>query len=174
MNVGGASSFATSISTKAHLGHSNDRNPGVLLTSFMVARQLGQLLGVHARGAGLLKWAGLRGLCPLYHALRPRDSGTPRPDALVERAALVLATASLGLFVGIEEPVLLRLLAEAASARPGNAELGRHGTDGDAVAEQGGGLFEWLGLRSRADQVSPRPSGISTRLASNGRPASPM
>jgi hypothetical protein len=29
----------------------------------------------------LLKWAGLRGLCPLNHALRPRDSGTLRPNA---------------------------------------------------------------------------------------------
>jgi hypothetical protein len=38
-----ACSFATSITTKAHLGHSNDRNPGVLVSSFMVARQLGQL-----------------------------------------------------------------------------------------------------------------------------------
>jgi hypothetical protein len=42
----GASSFATSITTKAHLGHSNDRNPGVLLSSFMAARQLRQLFSV--------------------------------------------------------------------------------------------------------------------------------
>src|SRR6266446_5130853 len=49
MNVGGASSFATSISTKAHLGHSNDRNPGVLLTSFTAARQLGQLFSASMR-----------------------------------------------------------------------------------------------------------------------------
>jgi hypothetical protein len=41
--LNGASSFATSITTKAHLGHSNDRNPGVLLSSLMAARQLGQL-----------------------------------------------------------------------------------------------------------------------------------
>jgi hypothetical protein len=31
----------------------------------------------------------------------------------------------------------------------------------------------WLGFRSDADQVSPRPSGVEMRLASNGRSASP-
>jgi hypothetical protein len=45
----GASSFATSITTKAHLGHSNDRNPGVLLSSFMAAGQLGQLFSMSIR-----------------------------------------------------------------------------------------------------------------------------
>jgi hypothetical protein len=45
----GASSFATSITTKAHLRHSNDRNPGVVLSSFMAARQLGQLFSVSIR-----------------------------------------------------------------------------------------------------------------------------
>jgi hypothetical protein len=34
-------SYATSITMKAHLGHSNGRNPGVLLSSLR-ARQLGQ------------------------------------------------------------------------------------------------------------------------------------
>jgi hypothetical protein len=45
----GASYFATSITTKAHLGHSNDRNPGVLVSSFTVARQLRQLFSVSMR-----------------------------------------------------------------------------------------------------------------------------
>jgi hypothetical protein len=31
----------------------------------------------------------------------------------------------------------------------------------------------WVGFRSHANQVSPLPSGVEVRLASNGRPASP-
>jgi len=72
---------------------------------------------------------------------RPRDSGTRRAKALVERATLVLAT-GFGIVVGIKEPLLLRLLAEPTGARSGDAELGCHGADGDAAAKQGGGLFE--------------------------------
>ena len=48
--------------------------------------------------------------CPAYHALGTAGRGGPR--ALVERTAFILATIGLGLAVGIEEPVLLRLLAE--------------------------------------------------------------
>jgi hypothetical protein len=70
---------------------------------------------------------------PASRAPGPRDSGTRRPNALVERAALVLAITRLGLVVGIQKSVLLRLLAEATGARPGDAELGCGGTDGDAA-----------------------------------------
>jgi hypothetical protein len=47
--LGGASSFATSISTKTHLGRSNDRNPGVFAFELHGGAAVGAaFLGVHA------------------------------------------------------------------------------------------------------------------------------
>ena len=81
----------------------------------------------------------------MSHAPNNGDSGTRRPNALVQRATLVLALTSPVL--GIQEPVFLRLLAKPAGARPGDAELGCHLTHRDAFTEQGRGLVE-LGLAS--------------------------
>jgi hypothetical protein len=69
----------------------------------------------------------------------------------------LLATTGLGRVAGFQEPVLLRLLAEATGARPGDAKLGRHGADGDAVAEQGGGLFETARLQVARPPGEPAP-----------------
>jgi hypothetical protein len=62
--------------------------------------------------------------CRTGRVPRPKAPGTAgrgRPKALVERATLVLATTGLGRVVGFQESVLLRLLAEPAGARPGDA-----------------------------------------------------
>jgi hypothetical protein len=69
----------------------------------------------------LAKWQAAEGFVPVSRAPRPGGQRDAAPKALVERAALILATISLGLAVGIEEPVLLRLLAEATGARPADA-----------------------------------------------------
>lgn len=49
----GACSFTTSMTTKAHFGHSNVRNPSVLLSSRMAARQLGQLFSLSMRNENI-------------------------------------------------------------------------------------------------------------------------
>jgi hypothetical protein len=68
----------------------------------------------------------------------------------VERAALVLATTTTGLAVGIEEPVLLRLLAEATGVRPGNAKLGCHGATVTPLRNKATASSRWLGFRSHS------------------------
>jgi hypothetical protein len=79
---------------------------------------------------------GSRRLCP---GVPTRLTGGQRDGAalgLVERATfVVVAISGAGLVFDIQEPVLLRLLAEATGTRPGVAKLGRHGADGDAIAE---------------------------------------
>jgi hypothetical protein len=132
-------------------------------------------------GAGFGEIAGRRGAlsqCPAL--LGPWDSGTRPPKALGERAALILATISLGVAVGIEEPALLGLLAEPTGARSGDAELGCHGADGDAAAKQGDRLFEVAGLEVACRPGEPAPvwRGDDARLerppafAENGRGSS--
>lgn len=57
----GAFSFATSITTKAHLGHSNVRNAGVWVSIFMAARQLGKLFSVLRRHENITRTMANRG-----------------------------------------------------------------------------------------------------------------
>jgi hypothetical protein len=79
-----------------------------------------------------------------------RDRGTRRPDALVERATII--TIGLGLAVGFKESVLLRLLAEPAAARPGDAYTARTVTP---LRNRGGGLFEMARLQVAFGAASP-------------------
>ena len=73
--------------------------------------------------------------CPRLKALGTAGRGGPK--ALVERATII--TIGLGLAVGFKESVLLRLLAEPAAARPGDAYTARTVTP---LRNRGGGLFE--------------------------------
>jgi hypothetical protein len=100
---------------------------------------------------------------PTLQAPGQRDTAA---EGLVERAALVLATTSLRLVFGVQEPVLLRLLAEPTGARSGDAELGCRGPDGDAAAEQGGGIANVPGiLMKQAEQARGTPlSGLAVKV----------